>query len=70
MVLLPYPQEITHYPSNAAEQQKFEKCDYFDGVFNLLLLITALFFFVANYEWLRTVIILTFKGRAFSYVNM
>jgi hypothetical protein len=43
-MLLPlYPQEITHYPSNTAEQQKFEKCDYFDGVFNLVLLITAVF---------------------------
>jgi len=41
MLLLPYPQEITHYSSNTAEQQKFEKRDYFDGVFNLVLLIAA-----------------------------
>jgi hypothetical protein len=46
-----YPQEITHYPLKTAEQQIFKKCDYFDGFFNLLLLITVLFFVVvANYE--------------------
>jgi hypothetical protein len=43
MLFLLYPQEITHYPSNTAEQQKLEKYDYFDGVFNLVLLITAFF---------------------------